>query len=419
MKYVDDVTGDVAVSADIIKYEKQDDGTVLVYGKATDDTLDIDRQIADPEWLGRAMPEWFRSAGNIRDMHQSSAAGKAVEYEQKGNEHFIKALVVDPVAAKKVEHGVYTGFSIGIRGPRIVQDTKAANGRIIDGQIVEVSLVDRPANPAAKFVMAKSVDGELMKVEEMVDTERESKEILEPDTANAPTFEQVEPVLAEVKSADAGNTAVEPEILKYDADAYEAACKAITDLIAVEAKEAAEGEDESDSIKHLMKALKHLRKWKVGEIEEGEAPATDPEASDADLEDDDDKGDALEQIADVLGMAADADVTKNATIDPVEETSQTSVEAGEVAALKAALQAATERATGLETQLNEALNKVAIGGPKRTGRTSSNSLNDIQVKAAILMQKAAATSDPILQQGYRERAEELLKDLSRKENANG
>jgi len=55
---------------------------------------------------------------------------------------------------------VLKGFSIGIRAPRIVRDTKAANGRIIDGQIVEISLVDRPANPNAKLMLAKSVDGE-------------------------------------------------------------------------------------------------------------------------------------------------------------------------------------------------------------------------------------------------------------------
>ena len=47
------------------------------------------------------------------------------------------------------------------------------NGRIIDGTIVEVSLVDRPANPNAKLMLAKSVDGEpaLVQIEEFVDTD--------------------------------------------------------------------------------------------------------------------------------------------------------------------------------------------------------------------------------------------------------
>jgi hypothetical protein len=63
------------------------------------------------------------------------------------------------------------GFSIGIKSPRVVRDNKAANGRIIDGQIVEVSLVDRPANPNCQLVLAKSVDGEssLVQVEELTE----------------------------------------------------------------------------------------------------------------------------------------------------------------------------------------------------------------------------------------------------------
>ena len=53
--------------AEIIKQEKQDDGTLLVYGKATDDSVDIDLQICDAAWLNKAMPEWFKTGGNIRE----------------------------------------------------------------------------------------------------------------------------------------------------------------------------------------------------------------------------------------------------------------------------------------------------------------------------------------------------------------
>jgi hypothetical protein len=65
----------------------------------------------------------------------------------------------------------FVAFSIGIKSPRVVRDQKAANGRIIDGQIVEVSLVDRPANPNCQLVLAKSVDGEssLIQVEELTE----------------------------------------------------------------------------------------------------------------------------------------------------------------------------------------------------------------------------------------------------------
>jgi hypothetical protein len=155
----------------IEKSDRQPDGTLMVYGKATDDSVDIDQQICDAAWLDRAMPAWFKTGGNIREQHSSIAAGVAKEYEAKADGHYIMAHVVDPVSVKKVDAGVLRGFSIGIKSPRVVRDTKAANGRIIDGQIVEVSLVDRPANPNCQLVLAKSVDGEssLIQVEELTD----------------------------------------------------------------------------------------------------------------------------------------------------------------------------------------------------------------------------------------------------------
>jgi len=157
----------------IIKADRNPDGTLMVYGKATDDSLDIDEQICDDVWLDSAMPAWFKTGGNIREQHSQIAAGIAKEYEKKQDGHYILTQVVDPISVKKVEMGVLKGFSIGIKNPRVVRDTKAANGRIVDGQIVEVSLVDRPANPNCQLVLAKSVEGEstMSQVEELIEKE--------------------------------------------------------------------------------------------------------------------------------------------------------------------------------------------------------------------------------------------------------
>ena len=172
--------------ASIIKQEKQDDGTLLVYGKATDDSVDIDQQICDSAWLEKAMPEWFKTGGNIREQHSNIAAGVAKELNSTNDGHYISALVVDPVSVKKVETGVLKGFSIGIRAPRIVRDSKAANGRIIDGQIVEVSLVDRPANPNAKLMLAKSDNADnLVQVEELIEAETVKGEHMEQEEDKA------------------------------------------------------------------------------------------------------------------------------------------------------------------------------------------------------------------------------------------
>jgi hypothetical protein len=54
----------------------------------------------------------------------------------------------------------------------VTRDKVVANGRIVDGQIVEVSLVDRPANPNCQLVLAKSAgaDETVVQVEELVET---------------------------------------------------------------------------------------------------------------------------------------------------------------------------------------------------------------------------------------------------------
>jgi len=160
----------------IEKADRNADGTLMVYGKATDDSVDIDQQICDASWLDRAMPDWFKTGGNIREQHSSIAAGVAKEYEAKSDGHYIRALVVDPISVRKVETGVLKGFSIGIKNPRVARDNKAANGRIIDGQIVEVSLVDRPANPNCQLVLAKSTaaDATLIMVEDLIEKKEET-----------------------------------------------------------------------------------------------------------------------------------------------------------------------------------------------------------------------------------------------------
>lgn len=159
-----------SVFAPILKKERQSDGTLLVTGIATDDTLDIDDQIADPDWLERAMPTWFEY-GNIREQHSNIAAGVATKLEQDGSRHIVTARVVDPNSISKVELGVLKGFSIGIRNPRIAHDKAAPGGRIVDGEIVEVSLVDRPANPSCLIELAKSVGGTVRQVETLIEKE--------------------------------------------------------------------------------------------------------------------------------------------------------------------------------------------------------------------------------------------------------
>jgi hypothetical protein len=158
-------------------------GHLMVYGKASGPDLDLDGQIADPRWLRKAMPDWM-VWGNVREMHRPSAAGVGKELSAAGDDWNLKALVVDPVAADKVETGVYKGFSIGIKDPKVIRDATAPGGRIVGGTVIEVSLVDRPCNPTATMGIAKAYGAELGPVEwagEVV-----GKAADEPDDGGAP-----------------------------------------------------------------------------------------------------------------------------------------------------------------------------------------------------------------------------------------
>ena len=308
----------------IEKADRNADGTMTVYGKATDDSIDIDQQICDGDWLKRAMPAWFKSGGNIREQHSNIAAGVAKEYEAKADGHYIGVLVVDPVSVKKVDAGVLKGFSVGIKNPRVVRDSKAANGRIVDGQIVEVSLVDRPANPNCQLVLAKSVDGEkdLVQVEEWIEKkegEEDFTQVIKPRKGEPADKELYAEVIQAAKAkfdvypsayanawvvreykkrggkykaeskkkglqSDSNSIKERPmgsetiavpesifgDLFKFDKGEYERAREALANLISIEAQGMKEGHNELSSISHLLEAVAHLHAWYEGEEAEGE-----------------------------------------------------------------------------------------------------------------------------------------------------
>ena len=146
--------------AEIAKTEAQEDGTIKVYGYASSGSEDSDGETITPDAMKAALPDYMKF-GAVREMHDAKkAAGTAIEAEvQEDGRTWFGAHVVDPVAVKKVEAGVYKGFSIGGK----VTERDSLNKRLIKGvKLVEVSLVDRPANPDAVFTMfkAETVDGQ-------------------------------------------------------------------------------------------------------------------------------------------------------------------------------------------------------------------------------------------------------------------
>lgn len=328
--------------AEIVKSSKQPDGTMLVHGLISDDTLDLDQQRCDPEWLKTAVPDWFK-IGNIREQHDSKrAAGKATEHEANGTSHTITAKIVDPVAVTKVDHGVYTGFSIGVKNPQISKAADAPNGRISGGQIIEVSLVDRPCNPNARLTLVKAaepgwsgspadLDEErgLVRCEEITD-EAAGEKTTAPDTntdsaadGEAPANTDGETVTSgdTTKTTDTGqdtapdnggDTAPAPEfdadtakalvadVLKADAatDIADAkrAIEIIGGLIASEASDLSTNPSQTYDIRLLLDAVTALRSFI--HCEQAEA-----------------RPDYISMAADAATEAADADLQKTTTPD--------------------------------------------------------------------------------------------------------
>lgn len=472
--------------APIVKFEEMDNGNLFVYGKATDDTLDSDDQICDPAWLDSAMPKWFKF-GNIREQHSNIAAGVAVEYSREEDGHYIGVEVVDDNSKKKVRARVLKGFSIGIRRPRVIKDNKAAGGRIIDGEIVEVSLVDRPANPACVLAVAKA-DGSdtLVQVEEFLKGESMGNELqndglvvaepMNPDKLDLTdsendSHETALRVIGRAK-AIAGDT-----VEKFDAGVYRAARAALAQLIAIEANELNEGHDERMSLAHLLTAVHNLLSWYEGEEEEGEVSAEDHAAlepserieetiemsakcldcgchmpSDSHGRDDvsvaeiiSDKADdevvpaegdvpAEEKMCKECGkaeaececeaneeieLAINGDNHKNENLTTLIEEVVKSLLTNNDSELQTKAAASEERVQALEEELKQVKSLAASGGPRRMGAANKTS-QESEVMQAVheLQYKATQTLDAKLAEGYRLKANDLIKSI-KKDGSNG
>jgi hypothetical protein len=139
------------------KVEEQDDGTLTVFGVASTGARDDAGEIVSPDAMKAAIPDYLKY-GAIREMHGPSAAGTALtcHVDDDGNTN-LAAHIVDPVAVKKVQAGVYKGFSIG--GKVLKRDPKDPT-TITALKLNEISLVDRPANPEASINMWKVASDE-------------------------------------------------------------------------------------------------------------------------------------------------------------------------------------------------------------------------------------------------------------------
>ena len=154
--------------AKINKVEDQADGSIKVYGYASTEAIDSQGEIVKLDAVKNAWDEYMQFA-NVREMHQPSAVGvvKKYAFDDKGVQ--IESHIVDSEAVKKVKSEVYKGFSIG--GKKLATTVEKVDGKDVNTvtkiNLIEISLVDRPANPEARI--------ELWKRDESADPEAEKK----------------------------------------------------------------------------------------------------------------------------------------------------------------------------------------------------------------------------------------------------
>lgn len=138
----------------IQKADPQEDGTIIVTGIASTESVDSQGEIVTADAMKAAIPDYMRF-GAVREMHDAKkAAGTALNIgvNDAGSTDFT-AHVVDPIAIKKVQSGVYKGFSIA---GKVLKRDESDENKITALALAEVSLVDRPANPDAVFTCYKA-----------------------------------------------------------------------------------------------------------------------------------------------------------------------------------------------------------------------------------------------------------------------
>jgi HK97 family phage prohead protease len=132
--------------------QKVDSDKRTVAGYASTEAIDAQGETVLKSAIEAALADYLEFA-NIREMHQLSAVGKTVEAEIDDKGLYIVAHVVDENAWGKVKAGVYKGFSIG--GKTLARDPD--NKKIVTKvRLDEISLVDRPSNPEARFDVWKA-----------------------------------------------------------------------------------------------------------------------------------------------------------------------------------------------------------------------------------------------------------------------
>jgi len=158
-----------------VPFTKVNRETRTVSGFATLDNVDQTGDVVTAEASIKAF-ENFR--GNLREMHQSIAVGKVVSfkpetyYDQKSQTFYNGVYVTSYISKgaqdtwEKVLDGTLSGFSIGGKIKESDNEVNKATGEAVrfikDYDLVELSIVDSPANELCNIFSIEKVNGQMV-----------------------------------------------------------------------------------------------------------------------------------------------------------------------------------------------------------------------------------------------------------------
>jgi hypothetical protein len=146
-----------------------------VSGFATLDNVD---QTGDVVTSEASMKAFERFRGNLREMHQPIAVGKVVSFKPEtyydpASKEFYNGVYVTSYISKgaqdtweKVLDGTLAGFSIGGKILESDNEVNKANGETVrfikDYELVELSIVDSPANELCNILSIEKMNGKMI-----------------------------------------------------------------------------------------------------------------------------------------------------------------------------------------------------------------------------------------------------------------
>jgi len=276
------------------KVEQQDDGSVIVEGPVSSESIDSEDEIVDYDALKAAAADYMQFA-NIREMHDPHTASGTMldlQFDDSARKIWGRAHIVDAGAVKKVLTGVFKGFSIG--GRKLAWEMQKVGDRAVRRLTkmwwAETSLVDRPANPDAIFTIAKREQDKETKVAKAAKADTTPAPDADPaapdadSSAGAPPFPGAKaPFKKKVKKAASkagvGVVLAKMELLSKGGNkTVKHLLAAMEEVVCAISNEAAESDEEA--VTALQGILSNIQKQIS--VEAGE-----PDAGDDDEEDDD------------------------------------------------------------------------------------------------------------------------------------